>query len=932
MSGDRVNMAIPSLINGVSQQAPSFRLSSQCELQDNVLSSVVDGIGKRPPTEHMARLAYGTMENAYIHTINRDTEERYVVVVSGGNIRVFDIMNNGAEVTVNCPAGSAYLNCALPQRDLRMTTAADYTFIANKTVEVAMDSTETPEEERHQAIVYVKKGIINTSYRVMINGAWAGFTTPEPGSIVATTTSGTSKYAVVNPADWTWSECYNWLQSNKQSIPASLNPHEWTRSQLIAFIYPPGMSQGSEQFSESQLAAAVIETGNESDARLTEMMQIQPSNMVSAGTAAFFNHRGAQGLTLKNNIRQHVYNRSLALAQDGYSTSVTNTFNSDSQPSTDEIASKLASLLRITVPGFTIQTLGSCIRITHPANQDFQFCVTDSWGNEALIGIKREVQKFHDLPARCWDGVRVRVVGENPGKDDDYYLEYSSDNFYQNGVWKETRGWSQQNKFDVSTMPHVLIREANGTFTFKPAAWKERKCGDDYSVPWPSFVEGRIEDLFFYQNRLGFICDENVILSGTGEFFQFWPDTATTIQATDPIDIAVNDDEKVSLLRHAVVFGESLILFADQTQFQLGTGGNPVLSPETVKRDITTQYECSRLCRPVSASQALFFVTEQGDYSGVREYLVDPDSVTASAPEVTTHVPKYLPKEIFRMAVDVHGGMVFFVSRATPNVVYVYRYFWVGDEKVQSCWSRWILPEDAKILNIATIQSSLYLIVQHKDGVCLERIDLNSRGEEAELGYKVHLDRKIRAQGTYNPSTNTTTWSLLYMYDTPGLALVYGGGHPERSGGMLAKWTQQGSVIKAPGRHDQVKMIIGIQYEMRYRFSQQFIRESKDPGAAVMNAGRLQLLNFALAYRDSGYFQTEVQSVGRQPVVAKHFGTLGTQAFRIGKPLIESGQFKFPVLAKSDQVRIDIVNPLHYPSTFQGAEWVGLFTMDARRI
>ena len=41
-----INHAIPNLINGVSQQPETLRLSSQAEAQENGMSSVVEGLKK----------------------------------------------------------------------------------------------------------------------------------------------------------------------------------------------------------------------------------------------------------------------------------------------------------------------------------------------------------------------------------------------------------------------------------------------------------------------------------------------------------------------------------------------------------------------------------------------------------------------------------------------------------------------------------------------------------------------------------------------------------------------------------------------------------------------------------------------------------------------------------------------------------------------
>lgn len=814
---ERVSCSIPSLINGVSQQAQAFRLSSQGGIQTNTLSSVLDGISKRPPTEHISKITDHKLDNVFIHIINRDSEERYVVLVYDGQLRVFDLENNGAEVQVNFPNGVKYLDSSTPMSTFRMTTVADYTFVVNRDIGVEMDSFESREEEENRAIAFIKKGVVNTTYKIMVDGEWFSHTTPSPSATVSSSSSST----------------------------------------------------------------------------VSNAEQTQSSTTNSGST----------------------------------------TTNNNTQPPTDDIADSLAASIRTGTTGFVVETVGSSILIYRSDNEDFTFAVTDSWGNEASMAIKREVQKFQDLPARAWDGFRVRIAGENPSRDDDYYLEYSSDSFYKNGVWKETRGWDQDNHLDASTMPHTLVREADGTFTFKRPSWKERKCGDDHSVPWPSFVGSKLEDVFFYRNRLGLIADENVILSGSGEYFNYWPDTATTVLATDPIDIAVTND-KVSLLRHASVFGESLVLFADQAQFQLGCGTQASLAPDTVRVDKTTEYNCSKLCKPVHSGQSLYFIAEQGDFSGLREYIVSPDAVTDEAPEVTSHVPRYLPKGMFRMAVAINDGILFGVARETPNVLYVYRYFWVGDEKVQSCWSKWVLPEECVILSLATIDSSLYLVVQYEDGVSLEKVDINARGEEEELGFKVLLDRKVRLIGSYIPAEDRTVWTLPYAVDASALVLLLA-----RSNGTYPPAhilpnleNDSGASVSATGDFSSVPVIAGLNYEQRYRFSQQFVRESKEAGSPVIQAGRLQLLRFTLVYQNSGYFFTEIVSRGRRPKKYEHTGKIGSQDLKLDEPHIVSGIFRFPILARSDRVSIDIVNPSHFPSCISTAEWEGAYTVDAKRI
>jgi hypothetical protein len=113
------------------------RASDQGELQVNGWSSLADGLLKRSPTTFVKKLLSGSAVPALAYHINRDTAERYIVVASGGQLRVFDL--NGVEQTVHAPAGWGYLASATnPETDIRFTTVADYTFVVNKKASPAM--------------------------------------------------------------------------------------------------------------------------------------------------------------------------------------------------------------------------------------------------------------------------------------------------------------------------------------------------------------------------------------------------------------------------------------------------------------------------------------------------------------------------------------------------------------------------------------------------------------------------------------------------------------------------------------------------------------------------------------------------------------------------------------------------------------------------
>lgn len=134
---------LPSLHNGVSQQPPQVRTPDQQEALENTWASLADGLVKRPPTEAVAKLLDAPIDEAFLHSINRDPTERYTVIVSGGQLRVFD--QEGVEQTVEAPSGWDYLAGIEDYRtDISMTTIADYTFVVNRKVLPALREGDDP--------------------------------------------------------------------------------------------------------------------------------------------------------------------------------------------------------------------------------------------------------------------------------------------------------------------------------------------------------------------------------------------------------------------------------------------------------------------------------------------------------------------------------------------------------------------------------------------------------------------------------------------------------------------------------------------------------------------------------------------------------------------------------------------------------------------
>jgi len=760
-----ISESIPNLINGVSQQPPSLRLKTQAEVQENGLSTVVDGLRKRPPTEHIAKLINGTaLENAFIHTIRRDEKEFYILTVTPTQVLVYD--KDGVQRTVTGDA-SYFSGITDPINQLTATSIADYTFIVNKTKTVAKRAAKS-EKRPPEALVYVRQGDYLTDYKITIN-----------------------------------------------------------------------YGSGSIAVSKTTLDASVA--SNQNDVK------------------------------------------------------------------TNKIASDLKTALTTNLPSamFDVELFQSVIYIKRKDNAgDFTITVEDSRGNTFLKAFKGQCSDFLDLPPSGKLGFRIKVMGSAKDQEDDYYVSLQDPQGNGQYIWREDLASDMELGFDKATMPHQLVKQTDGTFKLEQAGWDDRTVGDDFTNPFPSFTGSKINDIFFHRNRLGFLSDENVIFSEAGEYTNFFLKTTLTGLDSNPIDVAVSNNQ-VSILKHAVPFNESLLVFSDLTQFVVKAAD--LLTPESVSIDVSTQFEASLKAKPVGAGRFVFFAFRRGSWSGVREYYVEQQSDSnTNALEITAHVPRYIAGEVKKLVASSNEETLLAITESDPNAVYVYRYYWSATEKLQSSWSRWTF--DGKVLNVDFNMSDIYLLIQRTDGVYLERINLSrdsARGV-TDTGFPVHLDRRVKLETggvTTVPYTDSKLQYVTYK-------------------GKIIKPTELSTYLA------QGVVYAGIPYRFRYRFSEIVVKTDNEP----ITIGRLQLRNLNLVYYDTGLFEAWVYPKNRDPYVARFTGrVVGSINNTLGKIPLEYGTFKIPVLSKSDQVYIEIISDSYLPCAFQSAEWEGFYQLRSRR-
>ena len=828
-----VSDLIPSLLNGVSQQAPTVQDKSQGTVQENGYSDPVKGLKKRPGTQHVAKLSDTSFSSAFIHPIRRSGTETFVAVFTGSYtssigdlVKVYDA-GDGTAKTVNARDASnsiittgtlfdeikTYLTDSSPSTAFSATTVADFTYLVNKNKTVAKDATVTT-ARNPEAMVYIRGGDYATKYTIEIKQT--GF--------------NNDAYATV---------------AELVTAPSDITSYD----------------KGEANIATDGIAKALLDG--------TTFGNTTYSNTATAGEVA------------KTRIKL------------------------DEKFGANNVFTKLSATVS-----------GSVIHIKCSDSTDFDIKVTDSRSNGFAKAFKDATQKFAELPGAGPENAKntvIKITGDNSKFADDFYVKLTDE---AKGIYEETVGTGIQNSLDASTLPLQIIKETDGTFSVKQAGWKSRGAGDDTSNPFPSFVGSTISDIFFHQNRLGVLSEESVIFTEAGEFLNWFRPTVLNLLDTDPIDVTVSTN-RVSILKHALPFSESLLIFSDQTQFILNSA--EFLSPLDISLNVTTEFEADLGTTPVGAGRYVFFASPGGAFSTIREFYLQTDTEVKDATDITGHVPRYIVGNIKQMSASSNYNMLCLITddSASSKTMWVYGYYWNGQNKVQSSWSKWIL--DADILATTFVQDEIFLVVQRGTKVYLEKIKLS---QDEAVGtttnkHEILLDRRVKATSASHISNFTST----YYADGSNLKYIDKKGDPLTSAEALAKVSGSEPIY------------IGQAFDFKFQFSEIIIGQGQKP----QTVSRLQLRNMNINFAHTGNFTAKVTHTNRltEDTDEKKFTgrRVSESSNKTGQTsIIESGSFKIPLLGNSKNIRLELLSSSHLPCEFQSAEWEGFYHIRSKRL
>lgn len=482
--------------------------------------------------------------------------------------------------------------------------------------------------------------------------------------------------------------------------------------------------------------------------------------------------------------------------------------------------------------------------------------------------------------------------------------------------------------FHVAATPAAL---AAATGLAVPG-YSTSKCGDSATrgaVPY--FFGRRITLLTVFQDRLVIVANGVVFLSRTGDYFNWFRDSAISVKDDDPIEVYALGAED-DIIHRSVTYSKDLFMFGERKQYAIS--GRVALTPKTAAIMAAANERDSTHAQPCVVGNLLFYgkyaaSTSQigpSQYAGaVSQFQLGLFQDTPETFKISQQLGLYLHGRPTELAAMSSPSTVFLRTDGYDNGVYVYSFIDQpgSQQRAFDSWSRWQwAPEVGQIIGMSAYKATLYVFVLRIRGaetwVACEKFTMDST-----LSDRPYLDMQRRAMDymanvgflgkTANAPANGAvgaTGDIMFM----GASLS----------GFDAFWQDMLGGASDPNAY------VGMEFDSYVVPTQPFTRDQNNN--SIVN-GRLVVTRYSVSVSETGGMLATLRANGTEKQVLYFNGRLVGHSNNLpSRQPVTTTVLNVPAGRSNMEHTIKLQSVRWLPLTVTAMEWVGQFFNNARRV
>lgn len=589
------------------------------------------------------------------------------------------------------------------------------------------------------------------------------------------------------------------------------------------------------------------------------------------------------------------------------------------------------------IGGITATRIGQTIEVESASA--FTISVRGGQDQEAIVEYQDEVDSISKLPLQGKHNRIVKIINST-NTSDDYFVQFKARNGLSGaGFWEETVKPDVSIGLVKATMPHQLIRNIDGTFTFQQSSWEPRLVGDDESNQHPSFVGFSIKQLFFYNDRLGALTEENVSMSQSGDYFNFYYNSALTITASDPVDISCSSIRPATL--HGVVpVAQGLLLFSRSQQF-LMQGAQGVLTPTGSTIKTISNYEMDINNDPVDLGTTVAFISKTPSFARVFEMQTRGQDESPIVLDISRVVPEWIPSTVDQVVSSPQNSLLS-VGSSSSRDLYLFRFYTRGEERELQSWFQWQMS--GLVMHHAIDSDVFWVLTKQQSSYAIQKISLVQSQTVATLlasdGSKVdpRLDMwSVPSSKSFNNVSGNrfTKVYLPFKHDSTKTLCVV----TSNPGSVTPTYSNSGLVLYPAVLQDgggfyanvldlnlsSEDLVIGYNFSLDLELPRTYYRSGDNQESSDFTAS-LTIARFKFLLGLSGDVIFKVNARGRSEWQDTQ-GVKDANSYRANDiPFVNSTQFTVPIHQRSENVRLRIFSDSPFPLSLISMKWEGNYS------